>query len=275
MKHLTFFVLLIIILLASCNHNDTPDESIEYWNCEQLIDTTGLNLYPFEPLTKLITGDTYKKIVEQRQIPEDFLHEMTTKALFYQFLYCELTRFIFTWFSPNILNIQGSFEEAKKQLNMVSELLNRPDAGHVLLGILQKVDPLYLSDKYSSLGYDDDWYCTDVNDYMQIILAQLKIISRMTEKEIDLYIREQLRCHDVIQHLCETNTPYHRYPGSVTRILFGLGNVMIRYEFEPFMQLLETNAHCRSLMKMAMISNDKQTALLIMDCVIKFKNRKK
>ena len=221
MKNL--IVILTVVLFVSCIKMSDGVDS--YCSCEQLLDTTGLKLYPFAPFTdeewRLMSYD-YK--LERRQIPEDFLRGMSTKTLFYQVVYTDLSK------SMGVSNtMQQGFEAVTQQLNMLPELLNRPDAGHVLLELLQKVEPSKID------GLDCFWweYC------LQIILAQKEVINRMTDEDIDQYIHQQLRCHDAIQSLSKTDNPNWEYPSSAASLLFGLGNVMLRYQFEPFMQMLE------------------------------------
>ena len=70
-----------VMLFVSCTNDDASDGSNAYWSCKQLLDTSGLELYPFDSFTDeewRTTSYSYK--LERRQIPEDFLSKMTTKA---------------------------------------------------------------------------------------------------------------------------------------------------------------------------------------------------
>ena len=264
MKRLLF--LLIAVWFVSCsNEKEIPPEDDschckqlpeEYLTCEQLLDTTGLKLYKFAPFTdEWGPGKTpYLELVASRQIPEDFMAKMTSKELFYQFVYCDLSK------SMGLFNtVQQGFEAITKQLNMLPELLNRSNAGYILLEILKQEE----FEKIEELN--DFWFF----HCLQIILAQAAVINRMTDENIDNYIQQQMRCHDNIRELSATNNNWE-CPGSLGITLFGHGNVMIRYKFDPFMQLLKTNQYCSGLMTTAMIK-DEQTALLIIDCIENFK----
>ena len=253
-------VLLVMSLFVSCTKNSAVSDKNDgiYWSNEQLF-TSGLNLFPFVPFTETeMKALSYDEKLKRRQIPPNFLHNMTSKDLFYQFVYCDLSK------SMGLFNtMQQGFESVTEQLNMLPELLNRPDAGHVLLGILQKIE----------IGRIEELNGFWLFHCLQIILAQSVIINSMTDGNIDNYIQQQMRCHEIIRKLSATNNNW-KCPESVGIMLFGLGNVMIRYEFDPFMQLLETNQYCGGLMTSAMIK-DEQTALIIIDYIKNFKEQKK
>ena len=249
----------MVMALVSCTN--VSDGNNDYLSCEQLLDTTGLKLYPFVPFTDeewiSLPGEIK---VERRQIPEDFLREMTTKELFYQVVYTDLSK------SMGLFNtMQQGFEAVTQQLNMFPELLNRPDAGQVLLEFLQKVDPSKID------GLDCFWW----DHCLQIILAQKEIINRMSDEDINQYIHQQLRCHETIRSLSKTNKNFE-YPASAAILLFGLGNVLIRHEFEPFLQLLEM--HGRHPFTNELIWDtqhiSERDALQIIEYVKQIKNKK-
>ncbi len=257
MKNL--IVLLMAMAFVLCGKNDTPDnpEKIKSY-CEQLFDTTGLKLYQFTPFTdEWGPGKTpFNELADSRQIPEDFLHGMTTEELFLQYFYCELDLYIAI--SQN--NLRSGFLNSKILLNMVPELLNRPDVGQVILEILKKIDVTKLEGRCKFL------YIM----LFQVFAAQPEVINSMTDEEIDDYIFYQMRCHDDIQMLSQQNSSAWGYDRNVEYILFGLGNVMIRYEFEPFMQLLlEKHEDCRTDCAYCV------SFYLIIDYFNDFKNREK
>ena len=258
-------LLLIAILFFSCN-NTISDENNGVFDvdnfflisCEQLLDTAGVKLYPFVPFTdEEMRAMSYDYKLERRQIPEDFLHKMTTKALFYQVVYTDLSKNMLLFNTR-----QQGFQAVTQQLNMLRELLNRPDAGHVLLELLQKDNPSKIEGEVC-LWWD---YC------LQIIMAQKKVINRMTDEDIDQYINQQIRCHDAIRSLSQENNPNWDYPASVAEIIFGLGNVMIRYEYEPFIQTLEMLPDTNELNWDTQRISE-QYALQVIDYVKQFKNR--
>jgi hypothetical protein len=70
-----------------------------------------------------------------------------------------------------------------------------------------------------------------------------------------------------IRELAETNDNWS-YPESLVAILFGLGNVMIKYE--PFIHLLETDSGVNGVM-MGENNRNEQIVSLINNCITGFK----
>jgi len=256
MKRLVYLGLVVQVLLAACTQDDLSGESNGYWNEEQMLDTSELNLYPFAPFTDEEWREmSYADKLERRQIPEDFLGGMSTKELFYQYVYCDLSKEILVFNT-----IQQGFESTKR-LNMLPELLNRPDAARVLLEMLQKVDPAKIESP------DCHWFYL----CLSIIGAQPEIIGRMTDGEIDNYIVQQMRCLDTIKSLSASGENWE-YLADVKTLLFGLGNVMIRYEFEPFMQTLSRNPDTNEWVWDTQFMKE-QDALQVIEHIKQFKNR--
>jgi hypothetical protein len=80
-----------------------------------------------------------------------------------------------------------------------------------------------------------------------------------------------MRCHDAIRSLSTTGKNWG-YPESVETVLLGFGNVMIRYKFEPFIQLIEMNEGDWWIRES---NNREQSAAIIIDNMVEFINRKK
>jgi hypothetical protein len=226
-------------------------------DCRLLTDADDPGLYPFVPFTNEEWQNlNYRDKLERRQIPEDFLQKMKTEALFFQFAGCDL--------SPGIYlhnSLQAGFEAMTKQLNMLPELLNRTDAGHVLLVLLQKVE---LS-KIGELG------CLHFYECLQRIIAQPKVINNLSNDDVNKYISLMILHQQIIRDLSQ-KTDFWSYPESSAAILFGLGNLMLRFEYEPFMLLLETNSNVNGLMNGAN-PKDEQVVSLINNCITEFMNR--
>jgi len=257
MKYLIY--IMIGIVFISCNNERGYEVDHNYLSCDQLLNTSGLKLYSFKPFTDSEWRSTsYEYKLGKRQIPQSFLNKMNTTALFYQFVLCDLSKSIGLFNS-----IQLGFENAKEQLNMLPELLNRQDAGETLLKILQQI----------SLETIDNNDCMWFYRCLQIVIAQPEVINQMAVEDIEKYILFQMRSQEIISGLAETNPYYWIYPNSLDYILFGLGNVMLRYEFEPFVKMLETNPGLNDFMITATIyGNHDEYVSLINDCIEKFKN---
>jgi len=87
-------------------------------------------------------------------------------------------------------------------------------------------------------------------------------------------MQQQLRCHDVIRILSKTHKQNWEYPASAAIILFGLGNVMIRYEYEPFMRSLSILPNTKELYWNTQQISEQQ-ALQVIDYVKQFRNKRK
>jgi hypothetical protein len=226
-----------------------------YGDCLQQLDTAGLGLYPFVPFTdEEMKTVAYRTKLERRQIPEAWLQKMQTKAVFYQFVLCELSRSMYVHNSA-----QAGFEAVTKELNMLPELLGRPDAGHVLTGLLQKIELSELS----GLG------CFHLYECIQRTLAQPEIIAHMTEDDISLYIYLAMSHQATIKDLSQTNPLQWSYPESLAAPFYGLGNVMLRFEYEPFRYLIKTNPQVNGFMAGGNLK-DELTVILIHNCLTDF-----
>ncbi|MDR0699454.1 MAG: hypothetical protein LBG28_09615, partial [Tannerella sp.] len=61
-------------------------------------------------------------------------------------------------------------------------------------------------------------------------------------------------------------------PENLAAILYGLGNVMLRFEYEPFHRLIETDAGVSALMAGGNLKSV-QTVSLIKNCITNFSNK--
>jgi len=265
-----YYVFLMTIFLFSCTKEATPPEEPKYFtSCEEMTDVTGLNLYQFEEPVQGIGIPELSK----RQIPEDFLREMTTKELIYQISRLE----VFTSIFFLALQGHGPWKYYVDRLNMCTDLMyKREDAVQTLLQLLQRIEPSFI--KNGNMENDSSWDCYYFYECLQIFASCPAIINRMTDEEINQYIDEQIRLHDAISDLdFDANSDRWYYPHSIVFGLFGLCNIMMRYEFEPFLQLLETNEFFSDVIK----DNKGETrwiipqTLSIIDCIKKFQNQHK
>jgi hypothetical protein len=259
MKKLLLLLFIGSILFVTCTQDTVDDNgATPCLSCEQLLDVTTLDLYPFISFTEeeMRTLD-YDVKLELRQIPDDILQKMPTKAVFYQFVGCDLSKNMYLYNSA-----QSGFRAIVEQLNMLPELLNRLDAGHFLLGLLQQVD----------LSNIDGPDCFHLYECLQRIIAQPEIINAMTYDDVKKFIPLMMRHQETIGELAETNGNWN-YPESLVAILFGLGNVMIKYEYEPFIHLLETDPGVNGVMMGENLRNE-QIGSLINNCITGFINDK-
>ncbi|MDR0394101.1 MAG: hypothetical protein LBH77_02970 [Tannerella sp.] len=236
--------------------------SEDYTGGYEQLDDADVELYSFVPFTdEEMKTLPYEQKLEKRQIPESFLLTMTTKSLFYQYFSCELSKGMY------ISNTaQQGFVAMKKQLNMLPELLNRRNAGKTLMDLLEKTELPKLDDSESFHFYG----C------LERILVQPEVIGNMTDEETDRFIRLARQVRDTIVRLSGINKKWEN-PESLAAIMFGLGNVMLEYEYEPFMNLVESNTEVGGLMAGGNLRSQQseECVLLINDCIGKFIEFKK
>ena len=258
-----YYVFLMTIFLFSCTKEATPPEPSKYFtSCEEMTDVTGLNLYQFE---EPVQGTGILEL-SKRQIPEDFLREMTTKELIYQISRLDVFTSIFFLAQQG----HGPCKYYVECLNMCTEFMyRRADAVQTLLQLLQRIDPSFI--KYGNIEeFDSSWDCYFFHECLQIFASRPEIINQMTEDEINRYIDEMIRL--INQFMDLETTGNNKYDNRF--MLYGLCNVMLRYEFEPFLQLMETNENINILMESGCTMFAKPL-ILIMDCIEKFRNREK
>jgi hypothetical protein len=227
-----------------------------------MLDVSGLKLYPFE----VHTGS-----LEELQIPEDFLHGMPTKELFYQMSRFERIGEIIAHAYAKRIN----FTSYISMFNMFAEFLKRPDAPHLLIQLLQRMDPAFIrwGDDFPHVGSVD---CMYFYDCVQVFASHPDIINRMTEDEINRYINEQIRLYNKIRDMDKIENGLE-FPRNTCMGLYGLCNIMLRYEFKPFMQLMEEDENLNNMM-LSEYGTPSYTVIyhsLIIELIEQFKKMKK
>lgn len=106
-------------------------------------------------------------------IPDEILKKMSTEGLVETCLNYPLFGSMLAY-----SNLQTGFEIVSKHFNGLQELLNRKDAGNVLLNKYKKLNPEMLG--FYRFDYDKEVY---VFTYIELILAQEQIISLLSDKE--------------------------------------------------------------------------------------------
>jgi hypothetical protein len=245
MKQKFFLFICLSLLTISCHVDDADnwdynDRQNTILSCAKPTDTAGIQLISFKPFTEEeMKTMAYDEKVAQRQIPDHLLKNMQTKELFYQFVCCELSGDIYLFNTE-----QAGFLHAAETLNMVSELLARADAGSVLLHLTNGLEPEMIE--------------TDCFHYYECLLrtiVQPEIIQRMTDEEIN----ELINLFD----------RHRNTPANLTVILFGYGNILLKYEYEPFVNLMQSNNDLAGFMSGAQIV-DERVASLITECITGF-----
>ena len=249
---------LTVMLVVSCNKSNNPeppvfscdpvfdDDGIRFKNYDEMMDTTGLGLYRFAVSDEEALRTPFPERYEIRNIPEDFLRKMTTKALFHQVARDRVVRSLR---SGDIFS-QNFYNQAVPNINMVSELFNRPDLGPTLLKLMQKYDPSmendppFMESEYGSLAYMDEyrlkqplWEIFHSRNawvwFLYLYMSRPEAVNSIADEEMCTYIHHLLRCLKYYQSI---RGGIYFSDDAACFVVYGLGNVMIRYNYEPFIQ---------------------------------------
>ncbi len=233
MKSFVIICFFACVFYTSCsNDNLNQEQGDEY--CMHLLDTTNINLYSFAPFTENEWQTlSYSEKLEKRQVPSSNLQKMNCKELFYQFVFCDLSKDIYVFNS-----LQYGFKTSMSRLNMIQELIDRPDAGTFLIGMLEDI-------KISKIAGLD---CRHFFLCLQMIVAQTEIINSLNHQDIRRLIKCFQQQEEEIIRLSEVNTDWE-VPIDLTTIMLAFGNIMIGHHYEPFNYLIESNIEINAFMQ--------------------------
>ncbi len=119
--------------------------------------------------------DTMEKIINTQQIPEDTLKAMTTQEVFEAWMDLPGRLEVLAFNS-----IQEGIDETAKRYNVLRELLQRKDAGEIILSYYGSINPEDVATKENDL--DKGKFITDMA-FVEIILSQTQIINSMKDKK--------------------------------------------------------------------------------------------
>lgn len=119
---------------------------------------------------------TYSERVAVQQIPLEVLNDMSTQELFR------------AWMSlPGRIDVlaydtmQKGFDVSVKRYNVLQSLLEREDAGSIILEKYLKTGPAFMQDDWSSLKKGQ--FITDIG-YIELTLAQPEILQTLTPDQM-------------------------------------------------------------------------------------------
>ncbi len=132
--------------------------------------------YPIVPGTKEWTElKSQEKIIAVQQIPEIILKKMTTEEVYHAWLDLPGRMEILAFNSMQI-----GFNLVKKRYNVLNELLNRKDAGSVILSKFDKLSPLDLKKEWDSNTKGK--FITDFA-FDELLLSQPEILESLSKKQ--------------------------------------------------------------------------------------------
>ena len=203
--------------------------------------------YPIKPGTDAWKAlGSHVEMLKVCQIPETKLHSMSTEALVETVLNYPLFSDVLAYNSP-----QQGFDAMASQFNGIPELLDRKDAGTVLLAKYKTADP-------AAIG--QDW--TDIQKgcyvfsfmYMETLLAQKGVISNFNEAQ----------CQDLVREcLVKINAKHQSemYGGmSQESCLWVIARVLEQVKYEPFVQTVAADRFYQDFVARGSYATDDVTA---------------
>lgn len=138
--------------------------------------------YPVVPGTKEWKElKTLSEIIAVQQVPESVLNNMTTEEVFQAWLdlpgRMEMLAFN---------TMQSGFEVTKKRYNVIPELLNRTDAGPVILTMYLETYIPEIKSAWSSI--EKGKYITDFG-FTEFLLSQPEVLSTLSYEQKKDFIR--------------------------------------------------------------------------------------
>jgi hypothetical protein len=147
--------------------------------------TTEAYEYPVKPGTDAWRAfTTHEEMLKACQIPESTLRTVSTEGLVETVLNYPLYDDVLAYNSP-----QQGFDAISSEFNGIPELLNRQDAGTVLLAKFKAVDPTAIGEDWTDL--QKGCYVFNLID-IETLLAQQAIISNLGDAQYPDLVRECL-----------------------------------------------------------------------------------
>ncbi len=256
MKTIVILFFLMSIFCFSCNKDEMNNDKIEIEkkDCTAAFGTQGLTLYTFNPFTAEEWKKTdHNELIRRRQIPDDFLKKMNTHELFIQFIYMDMAKDVLL-FNTN----QRGFRSIIDRYNMLQELYKRDDTPDYFIRKLQEVNIKEVKNNECHFHY----LC------LRMLSAQKEVIGKMNKSQTLNYINTVSQIITEIAELSFTD-PNWQTLSSYDFEMIGHGNIMIKYEYPPFMELMQSNKKVRLYMD-GVIPLDKELIRLFENCMIKF-----
>lgn len=177
---------------------------------------------------------TSEEIYSYLDIPEKIIGCISTEGLIESILNYKYISLIMAGTYP-----QTGYEMLKSKYRGIEELESRVDNGEKCLLKYQTINPN---------GFDKSWSNTEIGRYLlniyyiEVISGQYIILQNMSEIELEAMFN---RCVDVCE-LKALETDYHGTPGLVFSAAI-MCRIMLILEFDPFINLYNSNQFIRSL----------------------------
>lgn len=237
MKPLNKIFILVIFLL--------------HWNCQHdeiTVDPNNFDCLKY-PVLGFYNFPIRSGILDSLQIPDHVLDTISTEALIKTCL--NFPCFLNILFTSSCNDIQGTFEFYIEHFNGFNTLYKRNDVSYKLL---ERYMCCGLEDKYTSTLVTGETY---IYYFLEIMLAQNKIIEKLNEKNKKILFKKVLETY-------ETNlTNLNGF--SVFSSLI-LGRIMVIDEFQPFISEYNKNVYLQGFLSSGFHGFDNSVFSTIEQC---------
>lgn len=229
------FAFILAILLVNCNkdeENGGENLEVDPEFCQQITDTTGLNLYYFPPFTEhewKYESHAYK--VQRRQLPEDVLKSLSMVQLFNQCVWLDMALDMYL-FNSYQAGFRGAFFN---RFNCIQELYKRKGV-HLFLE-----EKLRTIDVKDAIGVE----CFLYKHILEFTYVQKECLSLYKEDEILDVLGLMYNKIERLSYLTTLESPHYKSV-DLSQWMLGIGNILIMYEYKPFMDELENDLELKS-----------------------------
>lgn len=186
--------------------------------------------------------NSHAEMLKATHIPTEQLKQMSTSGLVETTLNYPLYGDMLAY-----NNLQQGFDAVANQFNGLTELLNRPDVGSVLVKRYQELNPAALDPSWSleQQGFYDMQFT-----YIEVLLAQNSILATLTDNELQVLLVEGL--NKVAQK--QQQLDIYGWQGQ-EQTIFLLGRVLLRQKTEAFNNLVTNDPDLNSFLSTGSFAN--------------------
>lgn len=217
-----FLMLLSLPVVISCSEQNTSN------NTNNSSNTTDAYEFPVRPgMSEWAAFTSHTEMVEACQIPESILRDISTAGLVETVLNYPLAIDIWAFSST-----QTGFGAIIYEFNGIRELLSREDAATELIEKYCSLDITIVNEEWEPLARSE--FVLGTVAYIEIILAQDEIISKMTDDEKrDLIAEALVKSAQKSQHSDVYGAIEQMYTTWI------IARVLYQENYAPFMQKVE------------------------------------
>jgi hypothetical protein len=233
--------IIIVFILAFLFFNCKPEIGSEEGNlvidsnvCIQITDTTGFNLYYFTPFTEHEWKyESYDYKLQRRQLPENVLELLTLEELFNHCIWWEMAGSMLL-FNSSQKGFRGFYDD----FNGVRELYKR-EGVH-----------LFLEEKLRNIDKKDiiESKCWLYNHILEFMYVQEECLTLYQDGEVLNVLGFMFEKVERLAYLTTLELDSYKWI-DLGQWMIGIGNILIMYDYEPFIDELENDLELKSFMQ--------------------------